>query len=389
MYIQRLIQSSLEATLARGKSILLLGPRQAGKTTLVKTFAHQLYINLMDAGLRNRYEKSPEAIISEIQALAKQSQSLPLVIIDEIQKVPTILDSLQLLIDDKVAKFIITGSSARKLRNMLPGRVIKYELQPIGVQEFNVNDYLIEDFLTYGLLPEILSLYPQGNEVIEQELSSYVSLYLEEEIRKEALVRNLGTFGNFLRLACVESGNVINLSKMAQEVGVSRSTISEYYHILEDCMLAQKIEPISTTSSRRKLNKAPKYILFDLGIRRVGAQEGIKPSQKTLSYYFEQFISIELNKIILNSQRKINIHFWRDHAGPEVDIVLEAQGVFTPIEIKWTDLPTHNDCRHLKKFMQEYTTKGTGYILCRTSHPMQLDTNIIALPWQNLADTLN
>ena len=184
----------------------------------------------------------------------------------------------------------------------------------------------------------------------------------------------------------MESGNIVNLSKISQEIGVSHNTISEYYQILIDCMVAKKIAPLTKSSSRRKLAKSPKYIIFDLGIRRLAANESNNPNIKQLPLLFEQFVGLELEKLINQHQYKKNFRllFWRDHAGPEVDFILEHQGTYIPIEVKWTTSPNNKDIRHLTKFMQEYSVENVAYVVCKTPHPYELAENIMAISWKDL-----
>jgi len=393
-YIPRLIENIITETLKRGKSILLLGARQTGKTTLLK---HQcqadLTYTLIDAEIRLRFEKSPQALRQEILAHThlKQLKRQPIVILDEIQKSPDIMDMIQLIIDNHEAQFILTGSSARKLKrnktiNLLPGRVVKIHLDPLCLLEMPKPYPDIQELLLYGTLPQIYQT-PEKN-LKETDLESYVSLYLNEEIRAEAVVRNLGAFARFLEFAAIESGKQINMSKLSQDIGVNRHTITEYYQILEDCLIADRIEPITKTTTRRRLTKSPKYLLFDMGIRRIAAGEGIQVPQKTLGELFEQFIGLELLRYIRLFSAMTKLRYWRDHAGPEIDYILEINHQYLPIEIKWTETPVIGDAKHLSKFMSEYDCIKPAYIICRTSKPMMLDKDIIAIPWQELPDII-
>ncbi len=243
--------------------------------------------------------------------------------------------------------------------------------------------------LVNGSLPKILSIESEGETIeqqnaVEELLSSYVNLYIEEEIRKEALVRNVGSFTNFLKLACIESGNIVNFTKISNEIGVSHQTIAEYYRILEDCMLVEKIQPLTTSVTRKKLSKSPKYILFDLGVKRLGADEPFNPGTKQLSVLFEQFIGLELCRILQQLSIPAKVLFWRSHDGPEVDYVIELNGEYLPIEIKWTDKPSAADIKHLLLFRAEYNVRGVCYVICRCNMPMLLADDIFAMPWQEL-----
>ena len=275
-YITRLQEEKIKRLINRNKSVLLLGPRQTGKTTLISCFKSDLFISLVPPEIRQRYEKSPGLLTGEVEALENKGVSKrPLVFLDEVQKVPSILDSVQDLIDRRKANFILTGSSARKLRrgsqvNLLPGRVVALRLDPLILREAPASN--LEERLLFGALPGILSV--AHSEERETDLESYVTTYLEEEIRAEAVVRNLGSFGRFLEYAASESGQVVNLRKLSQEIVVSHTTINSYYQILEDCLVAERIEPITRSKTRKKLTKSQKYLLFDLGVRRLAAREG-------------------------------------------------------------------------------------------------------------------
>jgi predicted AAA+ superfamily ATPase len=295
VYISRKIEEIIQQTVQRGKSILLLGPRQTGKTTLI---THQLQpdINYTFAKpeVRLRYEKDLGLLERELSAYKNKSKKSPLVFIDEVQKIPIIMDAIQDLIDRKIAQFILTGSSARKLKhgseiNLLPGRVVALTLDPLNLGELPEPIPLLEELLIYGSLPGIIE---QPSTIRDIELTSYVTTYLEEEIRAEAVVRNVGGFARFLELAASESGNIMNFNKLSQEIGVAGSTIADYYQILEDCLIINRIDPIINSISHRRLIKSPKYLFFDLGIRRACAGEGVKLSIRALGALFEQFVGL-------------------------------------------------------------------------------------------------
>ena len=198
--ISRKIRPLLQAALDRDKSILLLGPRQVGKSTTVGSLNPDKLISLARPALRQAYERDIERFSQEIEALATCFDGLPLIAVDEVQKIPELMDAVQDLIDRKVAQFILTGSSARKLRhgkhiNWLPGRVVSFHMDPFQLEELPTNKQNLKQLLLYGSLPEIVLENDENNK--EQDLESYVINYLEEEIRQEALVRNIGSFGQF------------------------------------------------------------------------------------------------------------------------------------------------------------------------------------------------
>lgn len=385
-YYIREITPHLDAALARGKSILLLGARQTGKTTLLNQFEADLYLNFIQPETRLQFETSLGLLRQRVEALAQSSKKTPLVILDEVQRVPHLMDAAQDLIDRKVAQFIFTGSSVRKLKhpqiNLLPGRVVNLHLDTLSVNEIPSTLRDLESLLLYGSLPGIVSSVSLQNKEID--LKSYVEIYLEEEIRAESLVRQMGSFARFLELAASESGKIVNFTKLSQEIGVAHTTIANYYQILEDCLVAERIEPLTKSSVQRKLTKTCKYIIFDLGVRRLAAREGTQPSRETYGKLFEQFIGLEILKNIRHRNIRDQLYFWRDANGPEVDWVIMRDQKYIPIEVKWTEVPTEKDCRHLELFCEEYQSEH-AFIICRTPYRLKLSSRVSAVPWQEIA----
>ena len=296
------------------------------------------------------------------------------------------MDMAQHLIDSQKAQFILSGSSARKLKtgtnlNLLPGRVVSLHMTPLLYQEFSSFNLSLEHILLYGTLPGIMNDADAQSQEID--LYSYVSTYLEDEIRAEALVRNIGSFSRFLEIAAGEAGKQLNFTRLSQDLGVADTTIANYYQILEDCMLTLRIDPISESYTKRRLVKSPKYLFFDLGVRRVCANEGTGLPKKIMADLFEHYVG---NELVYQSQLRspqIKVRYWRDTAGPEIDYVLDIAHCYTPIEVKWNDKPDMNDARHLRKFMDEYQT-DLAYIVCQSPNRYHLTQNIIVLPWQEI-----
>lgn len=387
-YIPRSIEPRLRSALARGKSVFLLGPRQTGKSTLLDRLEGDLLVSLVPPEARLRYEKEPSLLAGEVAALrARSSRRLPLVLLDEVQKVPAILDVVQDLIDRRAAQFVLTGSSARKLRrpagaNLLPGRVVALRLDPLTCAE--LPGLPLEDRLLYGTLPGIVSV--DRKEDRETDLASYVSTYLEEEVRAEAIVRNLGHFARFLELAASESGRIVNHRKLSQEIGVAHTTIAAYYGILEDCLVAEIVAPPTRSRTRKKLTKSSKCLLFDLGVRRLAAKEGPRLPRETLGFLFEQAVGLELIRHARLSAEPRSVRFWRDPEGPEVDWVVEEGGRYVPVEVKWTDSPSPGDAKHLRLFLDEYPNAERGYLVCRTPRRALLTKDVLAIPWQEIQE---
>lgn len=254
--------------------------------------------------------------------------------IDEVQKVPALMDVAQELIDRGEAQFVFTGSSARKLRrgrdlNLLPGRLVALRLDPLTIEENAPKD--LNEALLFGSLPAICRL--QDRDDREADLRSYVETYLEEEIRQEALVRNVGRFGRFVELAGQESGHIANYTKISQDVGVSAVSGRAYYEILCDCLVAERVEPIARSTSRQRLTRASRYLHFDL------------------------------------------------------DWVLEHERTFVPIEVKRTDRPGARDARHIGVLLEEYKAKR-GFVICAAPRPLRLGPGVTAIPWQELPDVV-
>lgn len=389
VHINRLLTPLIQKRLDRGKSILFLGMRQIGKTTLLQHIKSDLYLSFIQPQIRLRYEKDPSQLTNEIEAIAEITKSTPLIILDEVQKVPIIMDIAQDVIDRRIAKLILTGSSARKLKrgeniNLLPGRVIPLYLDPFTYEEISTHQPDINDLLLYGSLPEIF--LTKDNSEKNELLDAYVSIYLEEEVRAEAIVRNLANFARFLELAASESGFTVNYQKLSQEIGVAHTTIAAYYQILEDCLITYRIEPFTKSKTRKKLAKTHKYVFVDLGIRRIAAGEGEHLPRAYMGHLFEQFVGLELirNSHLLTKRTKIR--YWRDPDGPEIDWLIDHPEILIPIEVKWTDRPTMNDAKHLMTFLQEYPNAKRAYIVCRIPRNQKLSEHIYAIPWQNIKE---
>ncbi|MEA3307792.1 MAG: ATP-binding protein [Elusimicrobiota bacterium] len=388
MTFKRELFHKLKKDLFKGRSTLLLGPRQTGKTTLIKelceNFPIRLEYDLRLPSLKLKLENDPETIIREVRAL--KSSSKPLVFIDEIQKVPNVMDVLQYLLDNKMIVLIATGSSVIKLRrgttNWLPCRIKLEYLYPLTWQEIELidnskEDGLFKEHLLFGGLPGIMAEKNLKNR--KEDLLAYTSLYLEEEIRQEALVRRLPTFSKFLKLAALESGSSPNLSKMANEVGVSHTSIREYYQILEDSLIVNRID--SFGKSRSQILKKSRFYFFDLGVRNSVAEVSHGKAVLTLQsgLLFEHNIVLEL---IAKNCGHYKLSYWRTKQGNEVDIILEYKEKVIALEIKNTAKPQHEDFKGLKAF-SEAVDCSKRYLICNIDRPQKYPHGM-ALPWHQL-----
>jgi predicted AAA+ superfamily ATPase len=395
--ITRNLEKDILETIAQRRSFFLFGPRQTGKTTLLDHIAGRydqvLKYSFLNIPLRQKAEQRPEFMRQEIEA------ALPkMVVLDEVQKVPEILDEVQYLIDKHKIMFLITGSSARKLRrknvNLLAGRAITYRLDPFDMEErssfskrFPSVDSL-KDVLTYGDLPEIALLTEQHQvKLVENLLRSYVETFLEEEIRMELLIRKVGLFGNFLRLAAEMSGKILSFRELSQDLGVTHHTISSYYTILHDCLIIERIPPLIPSSTRRRLSKSHKYLFFDIGVRNAAAhtlaREGI--NREEWSRRFEEWIGLSLLRYLRSRNLEGTIYYWRDHNGPEIDWIVEYENRWIPVEVKFLDDPLPKHIKHLETFMAENEKRARkGFVIFLGERPRKLTEQITALPWFEL-----
>lgn len=388
--VPRTIATRVRQALERRKSVLLLGPRQTGKTTLLAPLHPDLLLNFLRPEVRQRYERSPHLLGAEVEALGERARGRqPLVALDEVQRVPELVNVVQDLIDRRVARFVLTGSSARKLRrgtgvNLLPGRLLPLRLDPLSLAE-RIPPTL-EDALVYGSLPAIA--LAEDDATRDEDLRAYTTLYLEEEIRAEALVRNLGRFARFLQLAALEAGGISHFRGIAQELGIVHTTVAGYYEILEDCLIAERIEALSESRTRKKLTKSPRYLFFDLGVRRAAAEEGPRQPARVLGSWFEQFVGLELLRGTRQDSANRKIQFWRDPDGPEVDWIVVAEDRWLPVEVKWSASPSGRDARHLQTFLAEYPKAREGIVVCRTPRRFKIGPHVTAVPWQEIPDVV-
>lgn len=381
---KRLKSEELRKKVEQNQSFILFGPRQTGKSTLLEWLfdlfpqEKQLRYYLQLPGQRTRIEEDPEIILREVES-KHRSEPISL-FIDEIQKIPKVMDLLQFLIDKKKVVLAACGSSARKLRtlgaNWLPGRVHLEHLYPLTWQECGLLEQKkpLEEILLFGTLPGILS--KENLEEREKDLSAYTHLYLEEEIRLEAVVRNLPRFTKFLRLAALESGTAPNHSKVGSQVGVSHTTIREYFQILEDTLITHRLDAFG--SSRDQVLRTPKYYFFDLGVRNaaagIGHAQGLLPLQ--MGTLFEHFVILEM---IANFQTNAKFSHWRTKQGDEVDLVIEKGRQRMALEIKATDKPNPEDFKGLNAFAKKYGCRGTA-LICQIPR-LQKFTSHLAIPW--------
>jgi predicted AAA+ superfamily ATPase len=389
---------------------ILFGARQTGKSTLIKKLIPNptLSLDFSNPTQRTEYLISPGQLIQQCKGLIKKKQPA-IVLVDEAQMVPSIFDAVQHLYDSdpKRWRFVMCGSSARKLRmigaNLLPGRSILHRLYPLVVTERPFPEKIKDPFysplpfswklknhqpfpeaslldrLTWGELPGLT----WGTQSQRADLlNSYCMVYLEEELRREAMVKDWPSFARFLQFAAIESGQLINYSKISNEIGISVPTIKNYYQLLEDMFLGFRL-PVFSKSERKNLLSTERFFFFDIGVRHAAARLSLQKAtvQANPGPIFEQWVITEFWKR-MNYLKSGSLHYLRSKTGMEIDLILDVKNRWIPIEIKWTEHPTVSDARHLLTFLHENSKHTSrGYVVCRCKLPMELHPKIMALPW--------
>lgn len=344
-------------TLPTTHSFFLLGPRNTGKSTLLReTFNENscLWIDLLDPAQEERLLSNPSELKAMVLALPENTRH---VIIDEVQKIPKLLDIVHLLIESTSKHFVLTGSSARKLRhggaNLLAGRAFVYYLYPFSFLEIK-QQFNLEQALRWGMLPKIYD-YTTDNEKL-RFLQAYTQTYLKEEIWLEQFIRKLDPFRKFLEVSAQCNGKIINFANLAQDVGVDDKTIKQYFSILEDTLIGFFLPPYQH-SFRKRLSKSPKFYYFDTGVTRALAHRLSVPLTSATSAYgevFEHFIILECMKLASYFKPEFRFCYLKTKDDAEIDLVVERPGLpLLCIEIKSTEHVQERDIADFKKLTQD------------------------------------
>lgn len=330
------------------KSFFLFGPRGSGKTSWLKeNFKEALYFDLLDADTYFNFQRNPKYFS---RFIPENYQGW--IIIDEVQKLPRLLDEVHRLIENKHYRFILTGSSARKLRqkgvNLLAGRAIRYSMYPLTAVELG-DHFKLEQALRYGQLPAI------GSEPDPQKyLNTYVGTYLKEEVQQEGIVRSLEAFTRFLSIASFSQGSLVNMSAIAREVGISQKIIRNYFEILEDLLLARTINVFSRRA-KRALSVHPKFYFFDVGFYRTLRPLGpLDVAQEIDGVAAESLFLQEV--LAINDYLALDYtpYYWRTKHGTEVDFIFYGSQGLKAFEIKTKSYIDHKDLYGLKAFKEDY-----------------------------------
>jgi len=315
-----------------------------------------------------------------VMAHRKKSRGFTCVI-DEIQKIPSLLDEVQELMESCGIRFILTGSSARKIRrggaNLLAGRAYIYHLFPLTFQELGEH-FDLERALMFGCLP---ALWGADEESPEEFLWSYADTYLREEIAAEGLVRNIGPFAQFLDIAALSDGETVNYSNIARECSISIKTVQQYYQILEDTFLAYKL-PAWKRSGRKRLVTHPRYYLFDTGITNVLCHTlGDQLNAMVRGCRFEQFVITQMLATIHYRKRGIQLYYWRTNHGAEVDVLLSrGQKILAAVEIKSSRVIARESMEGFRSFLNDHPGVP-AYVLGIEQTPRLIEGGIRVLNW--------
>ena len=328
------------------KSLFLFGPRQTGKTTLLKKmFPRSPFYNLLLADQFLKVSQRPQIIREELLARGKACPQP--IIIDEIQKLPVLLDEVHHLIEEKGYRFILTGSSPRKLKrgggNLLGGRAWTRQLLPLVSME--IPDYDLLRILNFGSIP---SIYTSDDP--DEDLRAYVGNYLQEEIQAEGLVRRIENFSRFLQTASLVNAELINFSNVAGDAGVPPRTVVEYFTILQDTLIGALLEPFKKTKKRKAISTA-KFYFFDIGVCNcLAGRQGIRPKTELFGKALEHFVFTELRAFLLYHNDRRPLSFWRSKSGYEVDFLI---GDEVAIEVKGSEMVTEKHLSGLRALSEE------------------------------------
>ncbi len=339
MFIERGLDLS---KVLKKKSCFLFGPRQTGKSLLIRhTLAGNRVYNLLDSETYLKLSRSPSRLREECRPREK------IVIIDEIQKLPGLLDEVHFLIEEKGIHFLLTGSSARKLRrggtNLLGGRAWTRHLHPLTSAELKER-FDLTRAINQGLLPAI---YFSQN--AEDDLRAYVGTYLREEIAAEGLTRNIPAFSRFLEIAALCNGQLLNYTKISNDAQVARSTVQEYFQILKDTLIAYELTSWKKSSKRKPLSTS-KFYFFDCGVvRYLQKRSFIKPGSPEFGELLETLVFHEL-AAYCDYHGSLSLNYWKSKSGFEVDFILDSK---IAIEVKATKNVSLQDLKSLKMLKEE------------------------------------
>lgn len=373
-------ERSLQLPVPPEESFFLWGPRQTGKSSLLRsTYPDAVWYDLLETDLYLRLTERPSLLREELLALGKPR----LVVLDEIQKVPLLLDEVHALIERKWV-FALCGSSARKIRrghaNLLGGRAVRHELFGFVSRELG-RDFDLVRMLNRGYLPRhYLGSSPAGR------LRAYVDDYLKEEITAEGLIRNLPAFSGFLAAAALSDGELVNFATIARDCGVSGPTVKEYFQILVDTLLGRFL-PAYTARPKRRVILAPKFYFADVGVVNLLAKRGtLRPGSELFGKAFENWVFHELSAYRCYSRLHYDLAYWRLAGGTEVDFILDEGSL--AIEVKSTARVQTDHLRGLREFAKDHPRTKRKILVCLESRARLTEDKIEILPYTTFVQRL-
>ena len=365
-------------TLAQRKSLFLFGPRSTGKTTLLRAqFDSRAIVNLLRSSVYLPLAENPSRLREVVaEGRVDAAGERPVVVIDEIQKLPQLLDEVHDLIETRGVRFVLSGSSGRKLKrsgvNLLGGRAWQANLYPLTSAE--IPDLDLGRYLLYGGLPQVY-----GSEYPEEELDAYVNTYLREEIRGEALVQNFAHFARFLNVAAVCNGQQLNFANVSRDTGVPATSVRSYFDILADTFIGFLLQPWRG-SRRRKAVATAKFYFFDVGVANF--LSGIGTLNRNSSEYgiaFEHFIAMELHSYLSYRRRlRCELAYWRTQNGVEVDFLV---GSTAAIEVKASGRVSDRDLKGLRALAEE-EVGAAAFLVSFDELDRRTDDGIRLLHWR-------
>jgi predicted AAA+ superfamily ATPase len=376
------IRRLLKIELPKRQSAFLWGPRKTGKTTYLRAcFPGSLTYDMLQTDLFLEFTKRPFLLREQLLAADPKELKEP-VIIDEVQKVPQLLDEIHWLIENKGLRFILCGSSARKLKrgkgNLLGGRAWRYEMHPFVSAE--VGGLNLLRALNRGMIP-----VHYLEEDYYKSLQAYVRDYLKEEVFDEGLTRNIPAFSRFFDAMGYSHGELTNYENIARDCGADAKTVKEYYQILVDTLLGAMIEPYKRRQERQVITKAGKFYLFDVGVAGAITQRHILQERgEQFGKALEHFILMEILAHRAYQELDYDVNFWRAKSGLEVDFVLGRGEV--AIEVKGSSRIDNADLRPLRAFMEEYHPKK-AFVVCNERRP-RVHEGIYLQPWREFLTML-
>lgn len=364
-------------------SFFLFGPRGTGKSTwLQATLPDALRVDLLDPASQRQFQARPERLR---ELLAGQS-GVRDVVVDEIQKVPALLDVVHQMVEaDRSLRFILTGSSARKLRrggaNLLAGRLVQAEMHPFMAAELGTG-FDMQRALQIGLVPLVWNAPDPA-----ATLRAYAALYLREEVQAEALVRNVGAFARFLEAVSFSHGSLLNLAEVARECQVSRKTVEGYLEILEDLLLSFRL-PVFTRRAKRHLVGHDKFYYFDTGVYRSLCPSGpLDRPEQIEGMALEGLVAQHLRAWVAYRGLGEQLYYWRTKSGSEVDFVVYGANTFAAWEVKRSSRVHSTDLRALKAFRQDYPEAQIA-LLYQGQERLEID-GIAVIPCQTFLEQLS